>query len=103
MRSLYIALLLLPLAACSWVDLTKEGKTVTQVSKVPTSCKRLGSTTSATRSTLASIERDSEKVGVELSTLARNAAARMGGDTITAESGINDKGEQVFGVYRCGQ
>ncbi|WP_157976604.1 DUF4156 domain-containing protein [Parahaliea mediterranea] len=102
MRFILAAALLLPLAACTWVDLSKEGKTVTVVSKVPTSCKRLGSTTSATRSSVASIDRNSEKVAAELSTLARNAAARMGADTISAESGINAKGEQVFGVYRCG-
>ena len=102
MRVAVTGSLLLALAGCTWVDLTSEGETVTVVSAVPGSCKRLGSTTSTTRADIASIDRDDRKVSAELATLARNSAARMGADTIKAESKISDRGEQTFGVYRCG-
>ncbi|WP_187276491.1 DUF4156 domain-containing protein [Parahaliea maris] len=102
MRSIFAGLLLLPLAACSWVDLTPQGETVTVVSAAPTHCKRLGNTVAITRSELASIDRNRKKVETELQTLARNAGARMGGDTVVAESEVNAQGEQTYGVYRCG-
>lgn len=102
MRIAVTALVFLTLAGCTWVDLTPEGETVTVVSSVPDSCKRLGSTTSVTRADIASIDRNDKKIATELQTLARNAAARMGGDTVAAEAEISDSGEQAFGVYRCG-
>jgi hypothetical protein len=102
MRIAVIGTMVLALAGCTWVDLTSQGETVTVVSAVPSSCQRLGSTTSTTRANIASIDRDNKKVSAELATLARNAGAKMGGDTIRAESKISDKGEQTFGVYRCG-
>lgn len=103
MRVVFALLLAAPLAACSWVDLSKGGENVTVVTAAPTHCKRLGNTISITRSELASIDRDRKKVEDELKILARNAGSRMGGDTVVAESKVNEKGEQTFGVYRCGQ
>ena len=102
MRFLALVLVIAGLQACAWVKLTEEGKTVTVVTKVPSSCTRLGATASQTRADVASISRNKEKIGGELQTLARNSAARMGGDTVVAESEISEKGEQTFGVYRCG-
>lgn len=102
MRTTLIASMFLIATGCTWVDLTAGGEAVTVVSAAPGSCKRLGSTTSATRADIASIDRNDKKVANELATLARNAAARMGGDTIAPESGITDKGERTYGVFRCG-
>jgi len=102
MRIIASALLLFSFVGCTWVDLTEEGETVTVVSTVPTSCKRLGSTLSTTLADVASIDRSDKKVTAELATLARNSAARMGGDTVSAESEISKQGEQSYGVYRCG-
>ena len=102
MRSVIAALLIAMLSACTWVKLTEEGETVTVVSAVNSSCKRLGSTTSTTKADIASFDRKSKKVATELQTLARNSAAKMGGDTISAESEVSENGEQTFGIYRCG-
>lgn len=101
MRLVVIIVLLAALQGCAWVKLTEAGKTVTVVTKVPTSCKRLGSTASQTRADVATIGRNKEKIAGELQILARNSASRMGGDTIVAESEVSDTGEQTFGVYRC--
>ncbi len=102
MRYLAICACLSLLSACTWVKLTEEGETVTVVTAVPSSCKRLGSTTSSTKADIASFDRKSKKVATELQTLARNSAAKMGGDTISAEGEVSENGEQTFGIYRCG-
>lgn len=102
MRLFAIAAVIATLQACTWVKLTEQGETVTVVSKVPDSCERLGSTSSQTKADIASIGRNDKKIGTELQTLARNSAARMGGDTVVAETEISETGEQAFGVYRCG-
>ena len=102
MRTITAVLLLGALSACTWVDLTEEGQSVTVVSPVNSGCERLGSTTSITKAEIAKVGRNDEKVGTELQTLARNTAARMGGDTISAESEVSEAGEQTFGIYRCG-
>ncbi len=95
--------LILPLTACTWVKLTDGGTAVSVVESAPKECKKLGSTTSTTKADIASIDRGSNKVAVELETLARNAAAGMSGDTITPETEVSENGEQRFGIYRCGK
>ena len=102
MRLMVIIAALAMLPACTWVKLTEQGETVTVVSKVADSCERLGSTSSQTKADIASVGRNDKKVATELQTLARNSAAKMGGDTIVAESEVSESGEQKFGVYRCG-
>jgi hypothetical protein len=101
MRCVTLLLTSLLLTACTWVKVDEEGQGVTVVSSAPESCRRLGTTTSITRAEIASIDRSSKKVATEMETLARNAAARMGGDTIVAESEVSKAGEQTFIVYRC--
>lgn len=102
MRTAIIGIVLLVMAGCTWVELIEEGESVTVVSSVPSTCKRLGSTTATTQADLASIDRSDKKITSELITLARNSGARMGGDTITAESEISETGVQTFGIFRCG-
>ena len=92
----------LSLGGCTWVKLTEEGEAVAIMAEAPASCKRLGQTSSQTKSDIASIDRNREKVGTELETLARNAAAGMGGDLIVPESEVSDSGQQSFAIYRCG-
>ncbi|MFT6955493.1 MAG: hypothetical protein ACJAYC_000489 [Halieaceae bacterium] len=103
MHTAVIVILLLSLTGCTWVELTEEGEAVSLAFSVPDACTRLGSTTSATKADLASIDRSDKKVSSELVTLARNAAVRMGGDTVTAESEISERGVQTFGIFRCGE
>ena len=90
------------LSACTWVELTEEGEAVAVMAKAPASCKRLGYTSSMTKGDIATIDRNREKVGKELETLARNSAAKMGGDVIVPESEISETGEQTFGIFDCG-
>lgn len=92
---------LLPLAGCTWVELSDQGvgvrvATLSQVDQ----CKQLGRTTVTVVDRVAGMSRSEEQVLGELETLARNAAAEMQGDTVVAVSKVVD-GEQVFNVYRC--
>lgn len=101
MRIAGIVIFLTALAGCTWVELAEQGEAVVLVSSMADTCERVGSTTSITKADIASIGRSSKKVNLELVTLARNAAVRMGGDTIIAESDVADSGEQAFGIFLC--
>jgi hypothetical protein len=91
----------LALSACTWVDLTQEGEKVKLLeSSQVTQCKHLGQTTSTTKDKVAGVRRHDNAINYELTSLARNAAARMGGDSIVAESS-EQNGTQTFLIYRC--
>ena len=99
-------LLLLPLfisllSACTWVDLSPEGEKarVLDASEV-TNCTHVGRTTSTTAEKVAGVKRHANAINYELTSLARNAASRMGGDTVVAEGEMTG-GRQLFQVYRC--
>lgn len=94
-------LLLLVMAGCTWVKTTPEGQKVRVLEpEEVASCKRIGNTTVTGKASLAGIDRNQNKVAEELRTLARNSAARIGGDTVVPVAGI--KGDsQVFTVYKC--
>jgi len=93
---------LLATAGCTWVSLAPSGDNVRVVSPSEVKgCKRIGQTEVALRDTLVgTIKRDERKVAKELTTLGRNSAAEMGGDTITSASDILN-GSQKFDVYKC--
>ena len=98
---LALMLLLLPLSACTWVPLTDEGshvqlRTLDQVE----GCERKSRVTVSVKDKIGAISRSDEKVREELRTLARNEAARIGGNVVVAETEPTD-GHQVFVVYRC--
>jgi hypothetical protein len=99
---LLIALILLPgFAACTWVKPTDAGaQVVVADSSGISNCERKGEVESVLKSRVGAFERNATKVAGELETLARNEAAKMGGDTIVAESNVRD-GKQTFAVYRC--
>ncbi len=96
-----IILLALYMAACTWVDLSPQGEKVRvlEASEV-TACERVGKTTVTTAAKVAVLERHDDKVESELSSLARNSAVNLGGDTVVAIGNPVD-GRQVFEVYRC--
>jgi hypothetical protein len=93
--------LLVALSGCSFVKVTKEGETIRLMPSADqvTNCSKLGSTTSKVISKVL-LNRDPEKVANELAILARNQAAKMGGDTIAPISAVVD-GERTFGIYQC--
>lgn len=85
------------LSACSWVELTPEGKKIRVLSASEVStCKKLGNTSVS----VADLNRKDEVIADNLETLARNAAGEMHGDTIVPVSKV-EEGKQKFAVYRC--
>ena len=104
MNTIKLAILLfagVTVSACTWVNLTTEGEKVRVLSaEEVTKCKLMGQTTASTREKLAGVSRHDKAVNYELTSLARNAAVKLGGDTVVAASDIVD-GQQTFKVYRC--
>ncbi len=94
-------LLLVLLAGCTWVKTTPDGEKVRVLEPHEvTSCKRIGKTIATGKASVAGIERSQKKVAEELRTLARNSAAKIGGDTVVPAGEIEGD-SQVFAVYRC--
>ncbi len=91
----------LALAGCSWVSLTDGGAVVQWVeADEAASCKVLGRTRVRTTTRIGPFSRSKQTVFKEQSRLARNEAARMGGNAVVA-AGDPDGDEQEFIVYRC--
>lgn len=90
------------LVACSWVQPHVDSHHVALVKpELVQSCQKLSVTTSKSLSkVLVVVPRKQTKVMSELIILAKNQAAVLGGDTITAE-GPMANGEQSFGIYKC--
>ena len=88
------------LSACSSLKLTEGGEKirVLEPSEIST-CKNMGRTNTSVTARVV-IERPADTVAEELSIVARNSAARMGGDTIVPLTVIED-GQQTFVVYKC--
>ena len=94
-------MIILPLCACTWVDLTAEGEKVRILSREEVSkCKKVGQTTSTTSAKLAGIKRHDNAILDELNNLARNSAINLNGDTIVPE-GEMENGKLTYQVYRC--
>ena len=91
------------LVGCTWIKPTPEGEQVIQLSDsdpIPSHCKRLGETRSHTRARLGFFVRSKEKIAIEQATLARNEAARMGGNAVAALDSSDD-GSRLFGISHC--
>jgi hypothetical protein len=88
------------LSACATLKLTTGGEKVRVLdpSEVE-SCRELGKTNNSVTSKII-LERAEEAVAKELRIIARNSAARMGGDTIVPLTVI-EAGQQTFVVYKC--
>jgi PBP1b-binding outer membrane lipoprotein LpoB len=88
------------LSACATVKLTEGGEKIRVLDpNEVTSCRNLGRT-SASVTAKVIIDRPADSVAEELQTVARNSAARMGGDTIVPLTVI-ENGAQTFVVYKC--
>ncbi|MGI1679298.1 MAG: DUF4156 domain-containing protein [Cellvibrionaceae bacterium] len=98
----FLAMIFL-VGGCTWVKLSEEANMVALVSKNDVvSCQKLGTTTSKVLDKVAFLKRSKTKQNEELTTLAKNEAVKMGGDTIVVEGEIED-GRQKFLVYQCGE
>lgn len=101
-RILILIGLSLLLGACATgIKLNEQGEKVRVLdpSEVA-SCRELGRTNTSVTWIVVGVERPKDVVSKELRTIARNSAARMGGDTIVPLTVI-DKGQQTFVVYKC--
>ena len=103
LRKLAIAVSLgLAVGGCATaLKLTENGEKVRVLgpSEVDT-CRQLGKTNTSVTWVIAGIPRAEHVVRDELRVVARNSAARMGGDTVVPLTVI-EKGEQQFLVYKC--
>jgi hypothetical protein len=87
------------LSGCSLVKLTPAGENVAVLlANQVGNCQQTGATTVSVVNKVV-VNRDPQRVAVELRTLARNHAADRG-DVIVATSGVSN-GEQSFNIYRC--
>jgi hypothetical protein len=95
-----IASAALMLSACSSLKLTEDGEKVRVLDPAEvSSCKNLGRTNTSVTDRVI-FERPADSVAEELQIVARNSAARMGGDTIVPLTVI-EEGQQTFEVYKC--
>lgn len=88
------------LSACSTLKLSTEGEKIRVLdpSEINT-CRELGKTNNSVTAKIV-FDKAEEQVAKELRILARNSAARMGGDTIVPLTVI-EAGQQTFVVYKC--
>ncbi|MAR91395.1 MAG: DUF4156 domain-containing protein [Pseudomonadota bacterium] len=89
------------LGACSWVALNPEAEDVLVLKPYQAKeCEQLRRTTSQVLDKVWFVDRSPETMGEELTTLARNTAAEVGGNAIVAESEITE-GKQTFIILDC--
>lgn len=92
---------MLPIAGCTWVALSDEGRAVRVVQPYEVSgCTRRGEVTASVRREIGPYERDSRKVSDEVEALARNEAASLGADTITPAEDLRD-GQRRYVAWAC--
>lgn len=88
------------MSACSTLKLTEGGEKIRILEPGEVeSCREMGKTNTSVTDRII-IERPAETVAKELRVIARNSAARMGGDTIVPLT-VVEAGQQTFVVYKC--
>ena len=96
-----LAALTAALGACTWVKLEDSGRHIRVVYDGRVGgCRALGEVSVSVKDRVGFYQRSALKVKDELETLARNEAAQMNADTISAKDEPHD-GEQRFGAYQC--
>ncbi len=94
-------MLSLALAGCQFVPLTAGGEKARVLSvREVRQCQKIGITTAAVEDEIIGIPRQKTVIAEELTRLARNNAAIMGGDTVVPASEIV-RGTQSFTIYKC--
>jgi hypothetical protein len=100
-RVIVIATVLAVAAGCAWVKPTAGGEQVREETAANVgSCQEVGSAYGKTRTSVG-LPRNQEVIRDEQVTLARNQAARIGGDTIVQDGAPTPDGTLNFKVYRC--
>lgn len=89
------------LAGCSFNEPTEASKQVMLVKAYNvTGCQKLGDTVARVKDSLGGVKFSEKEVQEELIVIAKNDAAKMGGDSIVAVSDVKG-GVQKFAIYRC--
>lgn len=100
-RSATALIACLTLAACQFVPLTEGGEKARVLSAPEVQqCQKVGNTTASVKDEIIGIPRQETVIAQELTRLARNNAAVMGGDTVVPASEIV-RGTQLFNIYKC--
>jgi len=101
-KSIFLILALaLVISGCSLVKLSPEADQVRlMTAKSASRCKVLGTTTVSVLNKILFFDRNEKSMLEELEIMARNSAAKMGGDTASPD-GDPVNGEQSYTVYRC--
>ena len=98
---LLLAPLLLLGGGCTWVQITDDGTRVqVRTPDQVQGCERRNRITATVKHEVLGIMRSEATVREDLQALARNAAARQGGNAVVAETEPSG-GHQVFVVYHC--
>ena len=85
------------------METTKEGKEVSLVKLFNVSnCSKLGTTNVSVTHKIGIITRGDETVTEELVIVAKNSAAKRGGDSIVANGPVVE-GKMSFDIYKCGK
>jgi len=86
-----------------WAKLTEAGAQVHVAATLDdvAACERIGVATATTADRVMGLPRVDDVVSGELTTLAQNRAATMGGDTVLADGPISH-GTRNFAIFRCG-
>ena len=98
-----LTLCIICLPACSWVQPTSESREVMLVKPFNVkTCKKLGTTVATVTHQVGIITFNDDVVTEELVTLAKNRAAKMGGDSVVAQPPVVD-GSMSFEIYKCAE
>ncbi len=89
-------------SGCTFVKVSEQGSTVAVANAANVhGCEKMSTVTVNVKDNyVGSMKRDPKKVATELTNLARNEAAKAGGNTIVPISMVKD-GSQDFAVYTC--
>lgn len=88
-------------SGCSWVPLSPEAASVANVSAEQVAdCRKVGEARVSVRDRVAAVQRSPGKVSEELERLARNEAARLGGNRIVALTPVQG-GSRSYAVFAC--
>lgn len=102
-RIVALILVMPALISCTWVKPTDAGASVavSTLGEVA-NCRVMGTTVVAIRDRVWRFNRNSEKVALELETLARNRGAVLNGDTVVPIGPVGE-GEREYRIYLCEQ
>ena len=90
------------LSGCTWVALAPDADGVQiGASDALENCEKVGTTKARTKTKVWIFSRSEKKVAKELTTLARNDAPELGGNTVVAEGPVSTDGVQRFSIYKC--